>query len=142
MQIAGCQIKFFLTFQKQKPAPATTPATLKIRYEQLFIFQKVRTCGTRMHSSRVRTARSLPYPEVYLDRDPRFPEDGDPQRSPDRDPLDGDPYWTEPHPPPGKEIPWTGNDIIQTTPVDRQTPVKILPCPKLRLRAVKIKENV
>ena len=25
-------------------------------------------------------------------------------------------------------------------PVDRQTPVKILPCPTLRLRAVKIKE--
>ena len=28
-------------------------------------------------------------------------------------------------------------DVCQTPPVDRQAPVKILPCPKLRLRTVK-----
>ena len=30
----------------------------------------------------------------------------------------------------------SGSDIIQRPPVDRQTPVKILPCPKLCLQAV------
>ena len=45
---------------------------------------------------------------------------------------------------PGTETPWKehgtrqpGSDIIQRTPLWTETPVKILPCPKLRLRAVK-----
>ena len=46
---------------------------------------------------------------------------------------------------PWSETPQTGSDIIQNTEtptlVDRQMPVKILPCPKLRLRAVNIVEE-
>ena len=37
----------------------------------------------------------------------------------------------------------TGSDIIERPlPVDRQTPVKTLPCPKLRLRAVMNTRNL
>ena len=67
------------------------------------------------------------------------------QRPPDRDPLDGDPpgqrpHWTETpvQRPPG-QTPWSSDlwcMLGQRPPVDRQTPVKTLPCPKLRLRAV------
>ena len=58
-----------------------------------------------MHSSRMRTARTLPVQGGLPDRDPPWTETHSGQRSP---------------------------------PVDRQTPVKILPCPKLRLRVLKI----
>ena len=34
-----------------------------------------------------------------------------------------------------------GVSVTRPLPVDRQMPVKILPCPKLRLRAVKISER-
>ena len=39
---------------------------------------------------------------------------------------------------------WGGMESVRETPspVDRQTPVKMLPCPKLRLRAVKITNTV
>ena len=46
--------------------------------------------------------------------------------------------------PPGRRHPWTETPLARQEltsyrdpPVDRQTPVKTLPCPKLRLRAVK-----
>ena len=84
----------------------------------------------------------------------------------DRDtPWKETPPWTDnpraESPPPEQSPPWTethlegiwdqgqdssrrnkgpgsrrGSDIIENPPVDRQTPVKIIPCPKLRLRAV------
>ena len=75
------------------------------------------------------------------------------QRPPDRDPLDRDPQ-TETHTTPTS---WKehetktrdpqkehgtsqqrGSHIIQIPPVDRRTPVKTLPCPKLRLGVVNI----
>ena len=55
------------------------------------------------------------------------------QKPPQTDPLDRDL--------PGRNMGpdnQTGRDIIQRPPVNRQTPVKTLPCPKLRLRAVTI----
>ena len=68
-----------------------------------------------MHSSRMRTARSLPYGvgSPWTETPPlqRPPPDRD---CPDRDPPDRD----------------------RDPPVDRQTPVKTLPYPKLRLRVV------
>ena len=64
-----------------------------------------------MHSSRMRTARSLPYRGVSL-TDP-----------PGQRPPSGQ------NPPSGQRPP---------PPVDRQTPVKLLPCLKLRLWAVTI----
>ena len=70
---------------------------------------------TRLHSSRVRTARSLPY-GGFRDRDP--------------------PTWTEAPPTPGQRPP-----LDRDLPVDRQKPVKILPCPKLRLRVVKMERH-
>ena len=95
----------------------------------------------------------------------RFSDLGVPlQRPPlDRDPSEPEPRWTET---PRKETPWTettweettkkehgtrdrdtpkrnigpgsqtGSDIIQKPPVDRQTSVKTLPCPKLSLQVV------
>ena len=67
-----------------------------------------------MHSSRIRTAGSLPYRGGGSQSKGRGLFQGDPP-PPDRDPL---PLWTE-----------------------RQTRVKTLPCPKLRLRAVTIFET-
>ena len=101
---------------------------------------------TRMHSSRMRTTHSLPYGGVpwtetptLLDRDPTPPGQRPPlpgQRPP---PLDRDPWReTTPGQRPRTETPRVGSDIIQRDPhpPDRQTLVKILPYPKLRLRAV------
>ena len=73
-----------------------------------------------MHSSRMHTDRSL----LYINPPDRAP--------PDRDPPGQRPPWTETH--------WTKNPLdrepldrdppgmeTETTPVDRQTPVKTLP---------------
>ena len=62
---------------------------------------------TRMHSSRMRTADSLPYEGVFLTETPldRPPRDRDPL---DRNPLDGKPC--------GQRPPWT------EIPLDRDTP--------------------
>ena len=71
---------------------------------------------TRMHSSRMRTARSSSRP-------------GGLHQPPPRD------LGTPPGPGTAQDQapPWD-----QAPPVDRHTPVNILPCPKLRLRAVTI----
>ena len=63
-----------------------------------------------------------------------------------RDPLNRDPLIETPrrNMRPGTENPrknigpgsQTGSDIIQRPPMHEQTPVKILPCPKLRLQTV------
>ena len=96
---------------------------------------------TRMHSSRMRTTRSLPY------------RGGSP---PDRDPLSTIPGGDVPgQRPPWTESPWTNTPHQTETPrtetplarqevtserdpppVDRQTLLKTLPCLKLRSRAV------
>ena len=68
---------------------------------------------TRIHSSRMRTARSSSRPGGLHQAPPNWDQTPRDQAPPTR------------HPPgPG------------TPPVDRHTPVNILPCPKLRLRAV------
>ena len=94
--------------------------------------------STRMHSSRMRTARSSSRPGGLHQAPPGT-------RHPSRDqapPWDQIPFRTRhtlqrrppsrPGTPPGADPPGPG-----TPPVDRHTPVNILPCPKLRLRAVK-----
>ena len=84
-----------------------------------------------MHSSRMRTACSLPYMGVSArgDRDPRT-EILWTQTPLDRDPLDRDP----PRQRPLNGDPWTETLLDRDPlPVDRQMPVKILPCAKLRL---------
>ena len=117
---------------------------------------------TRMHSSRMRTAHLLTYGgDLCLWTETPLPGQRPP--SVDRDPLHGQrpPPGTE-TPLPGQtsprqrtpwtETPWTETPWTETPwscdlwcmlaqrppPMDRQTPVKTLPCPKLRLRAVTI----
>ena len=82
--------------------------------------------NTRMHSSRMRTARSLPYGGVCVQRGSVSREGLCPERvcvqgGPDQGAVceRGALYLGDPPP-----------------PVDRQTPLKLLPCPKLRLQAV------
>ena len=64
--------------------------------------------ATRMHSSRMRTARSSGHPGGVATR----------------------------HPPLEQASPRSRHPPGAGTPVDRHMPVNILPCPKLRLRAV------
>ena len=91
-----------------------------------------------MHSSRMCTARlltlSCSIPCIGRGVCPTCPGC--------RLPLDADPAGCRPFPPPiGGRPPWSC-DLWYTlgreppSPVGRQTPVKILPCPKLRLRVV------
>ena len=75
---------------------------------------RLKICLIRMHSSRMRTARSSSRPA------PPPPEQAL---------LDQAPPWEQ-------APPQTRRPPEQTPPVDRHTPVNILPCPKLRLRAV------
>ena len=100
---------------------------------------------TRMHSSRMRTTRSLPYRGGSPpDRDPLSTIPG--RMSPDRDPPWTESPWTDtPHqtetpldrdPPDRDPAGQTGSDIRKRPPVDRQTLLKTLPCLKLRSRAV------
>ena len=65
------------------------------------------------------------YPEVCLTENPLG------QRPPGQEPLPR-------QRPPGQRPPWTKTPRTETPLVNRQTRVKIVPCPKLRLRAVKI----
>ena len=74
---------------------------------------RLKICLIRMHSSRMRTARSSSRPAPPRSRHP----------------------WTR-HPPGSRHPPRPGAPPEQTPLVDRHTPVNILPCPKLRLRAV------
>ena len=69
-----------------------------------------------------------------LDRDPNR------QRPPDRDPQTETPKETPRDPPEGTCDLAARQEVTsyRDTPVDRQTPVKILPCQKLRLQAIKI----
>ena len=86
---------------------------------------------------RMRTAHSLPHGKVSLTETPWT------EALLDIDPLDRNLPWTETprgqrHPPMDRDPPGqTGSDIIQRPIMDIQPPVKTLPCPKLRLRAVK-----
>ena len=83
---------------------------------------------TRMHSSRMCTAHSSSR-----------------GGSPPGTPPGADPPWSR-HPP-GSRHPRTrhplgaGTPWTRHPPVDRHTPVNILPCPKLRLRAVNINDK-
>ena len=100
---------------------------------------------TRMHSSRMRTTRSLPYRGGSPpDRDPLSTIPG--RMSPDRDPpgqrapgqilpTKQRPHWTET---PRTETPLARQEVTseRDPPVDRQTLLKTLPCLKLRSRAV------
>ena len=76
--------------------------------------------ATRMHSSRMRSARSSSRPG------------GSPSGTPLRN--QAPPPRTRHHPPGTRHPPRTRHPL----PVDSHTPVNILPCPKLRLRAVKM----
>ena len=58
--------------------------------------------------------------------------------TPDRDPRQRPPGEKPPGQRPPTQTPWTETSLDRNPPVDRQTPVKILPCPKLRLLAVTI----
>ena len=115
-----------------------------------------------MHSSRMRTARSSSCPGGISTRYPPGADTPSWEQAPpwtrhprEQDPLEQAPLpWTR-HPspeqappspqtrhPPGPGTPWSrhppgaGNLRTRHPPVDRHTPVNILPCPKLRLRAV------
>ena len=123
--------------------------------------------SSRMHTTHFSDSRKVSYRHP-LDIDPRSTETPLGQRPPWQRLLDTDPPWTESplgqRPPWTKTSPqWTENpqkehgasdrdsprrnmgpgshtsgDIIQRPLVDRQTPVKILPCTKLRSRVVKM----
>ena len=80
------------------------------------------------HSSRMRTSRLLTGPGRRLPPDP----DEDPLPDPDGDRLDPD------RGPPPSTFQDLDGDPLDPPPVDRQTPVKTLPYPNLRLRAVNI----
>ena len=95
----------------------------------------------RMHSSRIRTARTNSHlggsPDPTLEQTPlgigtpgtRHPRDQAPPPPGPGIPLG-----------PGTHSPSTRHHTGPGTPlVDRHTPVNLLPCPKLRLRAVKIR---
>ena len=88
-----------------------------------------------MHSSRMRTARSSNRRGVSTRHLPGTRHPPWDQTPPGPDPLwdQAPPLWDQAPPGPGTHL-WD-----QAPPVDRQTPVNILPCPKLRLRAVIIR---
>ena len=91
-----------------------------------------------MHSSRMRTARSSSRRGRGLyQAPPPPPEQAPPPR--EQAPPGPDPPMSW-HPlPPGSRHPPGPDPLDQASPlVDRHTPVNILPCPKLRFRAVKI----
>ena len=102
-------------------------------FSKTCLFEK-KHVETRMYSSRMRIARSLPdrgggLPDKRppLDRDPPGQRPQWTDTPLDRDPLDRDPPWTETpldRDPLVRDPPW-----IETPPptVDRQTPVKTLP---------------
>ena len=97
-------------------------ASYQKRFRHIWLLQRLLDLMiTRMHSSRMSTVRSSSRSGAGSTRHP-------PDQAPPRDQTP--PRTRHPptrHPP--------GSDT--TTPaVDRQTPVNILPCPKLRLRAV------
>ena len=77
-----------------------------------------KSCQTRRHSSRMRTARSSSSRRGLHQAPPPGSRPPSPRGS-------------RHHPPPTADTPGA-----YIPPVDRHTPVNILPCPKLRLRAV------
>ena len=107
---------------------------------------------TRMHSSRMRTARcssrldgvSTRYPPgagphpPTLDQAPPTGADPNQAHPPDQAHTPRSrPSTDQAHPPPRPGTPQEQTPPGPgTPPVDRHTPVNILPCPKLRLRAV------
>ena len=86
-----------------------------------------------MHSSRMHTARSSGRPGVVSTRHPS--QEQAPQQEQAPPPEQASPPEQAP---PWEQTPRAGTPGPVTPPVDRHTPVNILPCPKLRLRAVNI----
>ena len=121
--------------------------------DAVFIAEKKIVEVTRMHSSRMCTARTLPYGGLCQipprqsppgQRPPRQRPPGQrpldrepPDRDPlDRDPLDRDPLTETPlldRDPPDRDLPTENpldrdpHPVDRDPPVDRQTPVKTLP---------------
>ena len=106
-------------------------------YRNLEFHASVNIPLTRMHSSRMRTARSLTvsrrYP-MHAPRQPRTPSPApqQPWTPPENHACPPQQPCTPPRQPRTSPPPWT----------EWQTGVKILPCPKLRLRAVITKRLV
>ena len=80
-----------------------------------------------MHSSRIHTTCSLSVSHSIRGGSALLPLEADP---PDADPLEADPLDADP---------WRQTRFPECrAPVNRQTGIKTLPWPKLRLRAVKM----
>ena len=100
--------------------------------------QLINKLYTRMHSSRMRIARSSSRGESPsgTPREQAPPKQAPPQEqihTPwDQAPPGADTPLQSRHPSPGADTPRTRHPPL----LDRHTPVNILPCPKLRLRAV------
>ena len=110
----------FLTYLYQTPRTHSHPAKEEANAKEIKV--KWQTFKTRMHSSRMRTTRSSSHQGDLHQAPPptRPPQSRHPSQGRHTTPLGFAP------------------PRDQTPPVDRHTSVNILPCPKLRLRAVKM----
>ena len=105
--------------------------TINVRPKPITFNNGQEISKTRMHSSRIRTTRSLQYGgppnRDPLDRDPLHEQRPPGQRPPGQRPLDRDPD-RDPtgQRPPRWRLPWMENPFGQRLrpPLDRQTPMK------------------